>query len=201
MTYKAQQKGDEEVTEQIQFLKDLQAIMNHENEHDYDGQASPRFWVIMDYRTVPGHEEYDSGFDSYFHNDGDHSEFRDFDELKDFVEEYCWEEVENEEYLQALLSDETKDIDTLWAYIENNLNDDGYFSKCFVKEESFICPDTMFLTKEEAKRHLELNHYHYTSKAHTYAMTAWRAPKVEQLLNILSTFNWDSVEVKENEHA
>ncbi|WP_419958275.1 hypothetical protein [Psychrobacillus psychrotolerans] len=107
------------------------------------------------------------------------------------------------EYLQELLSDETKDIDTLWAYIENNLNDDGYFSKVFVKEESFIRPDSisMFLTKEEAKRHLELNHYHYTSKAHTYAMTAWRAPKVEKLLNILSTFDWDSIEIKENEHA
>lgn len=120
--------------EQIQFLKELQATMKYENEHDYDGQASPRFWVIMDYRTVPGHEDYDSGFDSYFHNDGDLSEFRDFEELKDFVEEHCWEEVEDEEYLQELLSDETKDIDTLWAFIENNLNDDGYFSKVLSKK-------------------------------------------------------------------
>ncbi|WP_419958274.1 hypothetical protein [Psychrobacillus psychrotolerans] len=42
-----------------------------------------------------GHEDYDSVFDSYFHNDGDLSEFRDFEELKDFVEEHCWEEVED----------------------------------------------------------------------------------------------------------
>lgn len=52
----------------------------------------------------------------------------------------------------------------------------------------------MFLTKEEAKQHLKVNHYHYTSKAHTYAMTAWRAPKVERLLKILETFDWDSIE-------
>lgn len=186
--------------EQIQFLKELQATMKHEDENDYDGQASPRFWAIMDYRTVPGHEDYDNGFDSYFYNDGDHSEFHNFDELKDFLEEYYEDGVESDDYLLELLSDKTKDIDTLWAYIENHLNDDGYFSKVFVKEESFIRPDTMFLTKEEAKRHLELNHYHYTSKAHTYAMTAWRAPKVDQLLKLLQTFDWDSIEVKENEN-
>lgn len=27
----------------------------------------------------------------------------------------------------------------------------------------------------------------------TYAMTAWRVPKVERLLNILENFDWDSL--------
>jgi hypothetical protein len=51
----------------------------------------------------------------------------------------------------------------------------------------------MFLTKQEAKDHIRLNHYHYTDEVHTYAMTAWRAPKVERLLNILETFDWDKL--------
>lgn len=51
----------------------------------------------------------------------------------------------------------------------------------------------MFLTKAEAKRHIRLNKHHYTSEAHTYAMTALRAPKVERLLKILETFDWDSI--------
>lgn len=177
--------------EEIAFLKDLQKQMKYEDEYDYDGQAAPRFWVVMDYRVVPANEEYDSGSYSHFHNDGDHIELRNFDELKEFIEEYHEDEVD--EYLQELLNDETKDFDTLWAYIENNLNDDGYFSEVFTKREEFIVPDTMFLTKEEAKRHLELNHYHYTSKAHTYAMTAWRAPKAEKLLSILMNFDWDLI--------
>lgn len=179
----------------IQFLKELQQQMQWEDQNDYDCQASPRFWVIMNYREVPANKDYDDGFESYFHNDGDHTEFRNFDELKDFIEEYYEDEVDD--YLESLLNDESKDFDTLWNHIQNHLNDDGFFGECFVKEEGFIAPDTMFLTKEEAKRHLELNHYHYSKKAHTYAMTAWRAPKVERLLNILMSFDWDSVQVKE----
>jgi len=71
-----------------------------------------------------------------------------------------------------------------------------------VREESFIVPNTMFLTKAECKEHIERNVHHYTSKAHTYAMTAWRAPKVERLLNILSSTPWDYVlELESNKYS
>lgn len=179
--------------EDIQFLKDLQKQMNYQSEHEYDRQASPRFWVIMDYRVVPANEEYDSGFEQHFHNDGEHTEFKNFSDLKLFLEEYFEEEIESDEELKELIEDENEDFYDLWDYVEENLNDDNFFTKAFVKEESFIAPDTMFLVKEEAKSHLEKNHYHYSSKAHTYAMTAWRAPKVKRLIEILETFDWDSL--------
>jgi len=179
------------MNDDIQFLKDLQATMNHENQHDSDGQASPRFWSIMNYRTVPGHPDYDNGHTEYFFNDGDHVTFGNFEDLKEFLDEYFEDDLNVDEELQELLNN--KDFSGLWEYVEENLNDDGYFNDVFVKEEEFIMPDTMFLTKEEAKRHLELNHYHYSSKAHTYAMTAWRAPKVERLMKILSEFDFDTL--------
>ncbi|MFI2856879.1 hypothetical protein ACH6EH_07035 [Paenibacillus sp. JSM ZJ436] len=175
------------MNDDIQFLKELQKELNSQ---DNDCQAAPRFWVIMDYRTVPGHEDYDSGEYEYYHNDGDHTVFRGFNDLKEFIEEYYEYAIDDE--LRWHLSE--CDFEFLWQYVEDNLNEDGYFSSVFVKEESFIVPDTMFLTKEEARQHLKLNHYHYTSKAHTYAMTAWRAPKVERLLKILSEFNFDLLE-------
>ncbi|PEL95789.1 hypothetical protein CN604_24750 [Bacillus wiedmannii] len=180
----------------IQFLKELQAILKHEGEHDYDSQAAPRFWVIKDYRIVPGSENYDNSYEERFFNDGDHVAFHKFSDLKEFLEEYFEDEIEEDEELQNLINDESENFDELWEYVEDNMNECGYFNTVFVKEEDFIVPDTMFLTKEEAKRHLELNHYHYTSKAHTYAMTAWRAPKVERLLNILETFDWDAISTK-----
>lgn len=170
----------------IQFLKELQNELNTQ-EHDF--QAAPRFWAIMDYRKVPGHEDYDSGEYEYYHNDGDHVAFHSFEELKEFIEEYYEDEIDDE--VRWYLSE--GDFDFLWQYIIDNMNDNGYFGSVFVKEEEFIVPNTMFLTKEEAKRHLELNHHHYTSKAHTYAMTAWRAPKVERLLKILNEFDFDSL--------
>ncbi len=150
----------------------------------------------MDYRTVPGNEEYDNGFNQYIYNDGEHTEFKNSDDLREFIEKYYQDNIECDEYLEGLLEG-TDSIEEIWEYIEENLNSNGFFFKVFVKEESFIVPDTMFLTKEEAKRHLELNHYHYSKKAHTYAMTAWRAPKVERLLNILESFEWENFGKKE----
>lgn len=177
----------------IQFLKGLQQELLTQ---EIDNQESPRFWVIMDYRFVPGNDKYDSGHEERVFNDGDHVKFHNFSDLKEFLEEYYGEEIEENETLVSLINDESENFDELWEYVETNLNDDGFFDAVFVKKEEFIVPDTMFLTKEEAKRHIESNRHHYTSKAHTYAMTAWRAPKVERLLNILETFDWESISTK-----
>lgn len=177
----------------IQFLKELQQELKTQ---EIDCQASPRFWVIKDYRIVPGNEKYDSGYEERYFNDGDHVAFPKFGDLKEFLEDYYGEEIEEDKELVALINDESENFDDLWEYVENNFNDDGFFDTAFMKEEGFIVPDTMFLTKEEAKSHLKLNNYHYTSKAHTYAMTAWRAPNVERLLKILETFDWDSINTK-----
>ena len=49
----------------------------------------------------------------------------------------------------------------------------------------FLVPDRMFLTRAEADAHLEANRYHYTDWAHSYAMTAWRSPQVERLIEVL----------------
>ena len=38
----------------------------------------------------------------------------------------------------------------------------------------------MFLTEKDAKDHLRLNHYHYSSDAHTYIKHAWRASDLER---------------------
>ncbi|MGA4461972.1 hypothetical protein ACPA2L_04485 [Bacillus bombysepticus] len=122
--------------------------------------------------------------------------FSNFSNLKEFLEEYYEDEIEEDKDLQELINNENESFYDLWEYVEENLNDSGYFNKVFMKKEDFIVPNTMFLTKEEAKRHLELNKRHYTKKAHTYAMTALRAPKVERLLKILETFDWDAISTK-----
>lgn len=178
---------------EIAFLKDLQLELKTQ---DTDYQAAPRFWGIKDYRTVPGNEEYDSCTVSYFHNDGDLSEFSNVEELKEFLVDYYLDD-DADGSLKELLDDDATIFEELWELVMDHMNDDGYFNECPVKEEDFVVTSTMFLTKAEAKKHLELNHYHYSSKAHTYAMTAWRAPKVERLIKILESFPWDKVQVVE----
>lgn len=175
----------------LKFLKELQQELNTQ---ENDCQAAPRFWTIMDYKKSPGNEDYDSGEYEYYHHDGDYTALHNFNDLKELIEEYYEEDIDDE--LIWYLNQE--DFDLLWQYIEKNMNDDGFFNSVFVKEEEYIVPNTMFLTKAEAKRQLELNKKYYTSKAHTYAMTALRAPKVEKLLKILSEFDFDSL-IKLNE--
>ena len=76
-----------------------------------------------------------------------------------------------------------------------------WITKCYeeeavlipVREEHFIQQSAMFLTKAEAKQQIELNHHHYSERAHTYVMLAWSAPKVEWLLKILETLYWAKI--------
>lgn len=181
--------------EDLQFLKDLQKQIRYESEHDYDMQASPRFWVIMSYRIAPGNADCDNGYMQRYWNNGDHTEFADFEELKEFIQDdYFGNDEDVPEDLQEAI--DSGDFDELWELVHEEYNEDGYYSETFVKEEEFIVPNTLFLTKEEAKRHLIWNKHNLSSKAHTYAMTALRAPKVERLIKILNEFDFDSLEVK-----
>lgn len=175
--------------EEIKFLKELQDIMKYENEHDYDCQASPRFWTVGDYKWMPcweGHAE------KYIIFLPDRGVDYDYEEFKNQLFEE--DNLDLDEEILSELRD-TNDIDDLLYWVQEHLDSEAYIVP--MKKEHIIRPDTMFLTKEEAKSHIKKNHYHYSDKAHTYAMTAWRAPKVEKLLRILSDFDWDSIEVKD----
>jgi len=44
----------------------------------------------------------------------------------------------------------------------------------------------LFLTEDDAKRHLEINHYHYSDNAHTYVDHAWRAPELAGFFKALN---------------
>lgn len=172
------------MNEDIQFLIDLQKELK---EQDNDCQAAPRFWTIGDYKMVPCPE----GYEEDYHVNMPNRDY--YGNLQDLLDEIRKEEYDN-------YSDDAKEefreigceISAL-NWLKEHYDKDTEIVP--VVEEHFIHRDTMFLTKAEAKEHLRLNHYHYSKEAHTYAMTAWRAPKVEKLLKILETFDWDKVEI------
>lgn len=170
------------MNENIEFLKELQKeLINQE----HDCQASPRFWTVGDYKMSPcmgGCQEEYHVYSPKHEYDGE------INELLKQIKEDGLDELSDEAI------EEFKDIScevTAIDWIKEFYDEDAELIP--VREEHFIHPSTMFLTKAEAKKHIELNHYHYSSRAHTYAMTAWRAPKVERLLKILETFDWDSI--------
>ncbi|MNC09459.1 hypothetical protein D3C75_570820 [compost metagenome] len=113
------------------------------------------------------------------------------------------ESLEVNEYLQAIKEDEDLSDEELEEFeeigcetsaldwIQKYRDEDAYLVP--TKEEHFVVQNTFFLTKAEAKQHIEANHYHYSKRAHTFAMTAIRAPKVERLWEILSTFDFEKL--------
>lgn len=168
------------MSEEIKFLKELQEELKTQ---EYDCQAAPRFWTIGDYHMVVCPDGCEDSYELFI-PDIDYS--GDCDEFLKQVKEDGFEglpEAAAEDFNDIMC--EVSALD----WIKKYYGEDAYLVP--VREEHFVHPNTMFLTKQEAKDHLKSNYYHYSSKAHTYAMTAWRAPKVERLLTILETFDWD----------
>lgn len=164
----------------IKFLKELQ---NELKTQETDCQASPKFWVVGDYRMVPCPE----GFEDEYYINAPNEDYH--DEADAFLEAIKEKEFDNfpDEVIFEFknIQDELDAIE----WVRENYDEDATLIP--VVEEHFIHKNTMFLTKESAKRHIELNRHHYSSRVHTYAMTAWRSPKVERLLRLLETFDWD----------
>jgi len=175
----------EPVNSDIQFLIELQKELNSQ---DTDVQASPRFWAVGDYRWIECMED---NAERYYVHLPSAGESYDLDSYLKEIEEDDEEEMSGDEL------EEFKEIGcevSALEWIQKYRDEDAYTVP--TKKEHFVRENTMFLTKAEAKRHIELNHYHYTPEAHTYAMTAWRAPKVERLLKILYEFDFTKLAVK-----
>ncbi|MGG1395635.1 hypothetical protein ABE320_17105 [Bacillus velezensis] len=167
------------MNQDIQFLKELQQELKNQ---DNDGQAAPRFWTVGDYEWVEAREENAERYSVYL------PYIAEAYVLDDYLQEIKEDSELSEEALTELKKDDFDDpIEWIQKYIDEEAD------LIPEKKVHIVRPDTMFLTKAEAKTHIKLNKHHYTPEAHTYAMTAWRAPKVERLLNVLESFDWDSI--------
>ena len=171
----------------IQFLKDLQEELNTQ---DNDCQAGPRFWTVGDYRWIGTWDDSAAErYSVYVPDEGESTELEEYlEDIKERLDDEFDEEA-REEFAEIGCEESALD------WIKDHI-DSGAYIIPEVKEH-FVRQDTMFLTKKEAQDHIKANHYHYTNEVHTYAMTAWRAPKVERLINLLESFDWNAVEVKE----
>lgn len=163
----------------VKFLKELQEELKTQ---ERDCQASPRFWTVGDYRMTPCPEGCEEEYHVYSSEHEYSGEINNL--LSDIKDESLDEMTEEAKESFAEIGCELSAVEWLEKYWSEDVD------LIPVREEHFVHPNTMFLTKAEAKNHIKVNHYHYSPKAHTYAMTAWRAPKVERLLKILESFDW-----------
>lgn len=159
--------------EHAAVLAGIQAelIDNEADRIERSGQAWPVYYGIIDreaYITAEGWHEDIEYFDVATSDD------LDSDEVARRVSEYA----------------ELNGCDEQDA-AENWHEDDDDILVNFIAHRDLIARNCMFLTRAEAEAHLAANRHHYTSWAHTYAMTAWRSPMVDRLLKVLHEADFD----------
>lgn len=182
--------------DEIEFLSQLQQdLLRQETSIRYnDCQASPRFWGIEEddyvYRADSeyGGDEvlYDSPNDTHFDNLQDAKDF-----YKDYFDEFLQYEEDKEYYKQQF-----KDIVTLEELHEFLNDNDIYDGTQVVYREttSKISRNTgAFLTKRDAKEYIERFGYNHNNPR-TYAMTGYRNFRLEKLLSIIMTTNWEKLD-------
>ena len=187
----------------IEFLKELQHELLTQ---DHVCQASPRFWVVQG--TI---REY--GIDSQYSCDGStlvHTE--EWSELAEtmkeafeylttefeYADDVTLEFIESEDKIVATKKDDLNhienlcDLDDVQDFIGER-NNSGFYEVCHYRNVAKNYENTMFLTNRECKAHIKANYYHYPKDAHSYAMTASRAPEVSKVWNILEKINCDEL--------
>lgn len=163
--------------EQIEFLVKLQ---NELKTQENDCQANPRFWVVAQYKMETCWKE---NSDELYYCDIDGC-YESFEELLTYLKENFTDE-------------DFSDVDDFFDLELDHPDAIDGFNEVPMHKVHIIEKDTFFLTKRECQEHIKRNSYHYNDTVHTYAMTAWRSPQVEQLIVTLSKANfarWEKVE-------
>lgn len=186
--------------EDIKFLKNLQHEMLTQDTY---GQASPRFWVVTD--SVRHY-----GVDSSYGYDGmeildDDGEVvaTDLKELYNFLlnNNEIIVEFLDEDHLKIVKKPYMLEYNVYDLYEFMDIADDFDYDSLnivYYTESYKIVENTMFLTLEECKNHIDCNRHHYNDPC-PYAMTAWRSPQVSKLYTILENTNWEDVCFTKNE--
>ena len=116
--------------------------------------------------------------------------------LEDFADEISEEassEALGQEINEAInLCTDTYELrEVLEDYTDKNPYDYTIYD---ASKEERICRDaTGFLTKKSAEEHLQQNAHHYSNEARAYALSAWRNPVYEKLINIIKNTNWETL--------
>lgn len=170
----------------LQFLTELQRDLL-EDRRTETAQADPIYYGILDVKE--------------FVTDQDHSDNRvlvcddgDIEPQTAIEEELIDEDLINEMREDGILDTNddgiyVADTDAFLDFVEENEDDIETVSIAYIAYDEVIKPDAMFLTRKDAKAYLKNNRHHYTGKAKTYAMTAYRSHRYEMLIDVLRTID------------
>lgn len=173
--------------EDIEFLRELKRKIA---EGDHAEQAPPRFWMVRESATRPVGDP-DMADETLLVNpeDGHVWTDDDIDSVK-----LCLEEDAEEGGFEDDLA-ECGTVDEVIGVMEENRvvwSRSGNAEVCYLERYWRLSDETgAFLTMEDCQKHIVENRYHYSEDAHPYALTAWRNPAFERLLDIVANTDWE----------
>lgn len=169
--------------EDKQFLAELAKELNTQ---DNAATRNP-IWCIMDKEIV-----FTPDGNGDFKVVTDDERTMPLEDFADEIAEQVPEELAQEVNDAICLCDDT---DELRAVLDNYTDEDPDDYRMYeADKEDRICRDaTGFLTKKSAEEHLRLNAHHYSNEARAYALSAWRNPVFERLINIIKNTNWEEL--------
>lgn len=166
--------------EDIDFLKQLQKEMLTQ---DICGEASPRFWVVMTIKRIYWVHDDVHGHEIVLIDEGSIGET--VEEAISYMKEYFDESDLNIEKWEK--------CSTIFDFVDTLEMDGWNVAAVPYRDIDVIAENTLFLTLEECKKHIEHNAGHYKNPQ-PYCMTAWRSPQVERLFSILEHTDWSLYE-------
>lgn len=174
---------DEEETE---WLAELQRDLVRDRKVE-TGNACPLYYGIFDVKTHVTSEGYE---DRCVYYDADDCQEMDFEELMAHLEATgAMGGMLEEELLRQREDGSYEVLDE--CEFNTCLDESHGISILPVMDVGVVKPDCLFLTRDDAQQHLDDNRHHYTENAHTYAMTAWRSPRYEHLLELLHNIDFE----------
>ena len=147
-----------------QQLKEIKELANELKNQDPDGKkwgTRPPLWFCI--------QDVEQRFDPM--NGGDHLVYYDSGQCQQYIGE---------------------DVDDIIEQLRGDEEDEGVScvdieQDCYPIVYEFVTK-RIFHTHKAAKRHLEANHYHYSSKVRIWCDHAWRNPEAELIHNLILSF-------------
>lgn len=188
--------------DEIIFLQNLQKEMNTQ---DHVCQADPRFWVIAGKDKIYRCDD-DSAEDFCLYCSDDCDTVADnLNDAIEFINEKLKNMNRNAEIQKSkygfCFARDYYESGTAEIQLPTIIDFNRWLNNTKLSQYELVgyriidktYSDTMFLTEKDAAEHLKLNQHNYDSEAHTYAMTAVRSPRVEQLYKILQTVDFEKL--------
>ena len=175
--------------EDIEFLKTLQRVIEKGEKCE---QAYPRFWMIRE-KDYTWSSDPDGADVAVIIDGGEIWEDFMIGDLKDALSRDVELGLLDGERLQSCRT--VNDVIKLMEGEGLTESASGYAMIRYGKAYWRLSLETgAFLTKEDCQRHIDDNWYHYTKDAHPYALTAWRNPTFEWLMDIITKTDWNEEE-------